>query len=255
MSVLFEAENLTLHYDKQPVLWDLSLKVMPGRLVGIVGPNGAGKSSLLKSALGIVKPISGRALFWGKPAHLVREKIAYIPQKGSIDWDFPITAFEVVLMGRYGKMGFFKRPRRADILAAKEALEKVGMSAYADRQISQLSGGQQQRLFLARALAQNAEVYLMDEPFQCVDITTEKAMIKLLRELKSSGKSIFIVHHDVTTLRDYFDEVILLNTSLIAHGPVEDVLTEENMERTYQKSHCLFVEAKELSTKKTKGLI
>jgi len=255
MSVIFEAENLTLHYDKQPVLWDLSLKVMPGKLVGIVGPNGAGKSSLLKSALGIVKPISGRALFWGKQADQVREKIAYIPQKGSIDWDFPITAFEVVLMGRYAQMGFFKRPRRADILATKEALEKVGMSAFADRQISELSGGQQQRLFLARALAQNAEVYLMDEPFQCVDITTEKAMIEILRALRSAGKSILIVHHDLSTLSEYFDEVILLNTSLIAHGPVDSVLTEENMERTYQKSHCLFVEAKELSSKKTKGLV
>ncbi len=254
MKEIFEIENLTLSYDKTCVLWDVNIKMDSSQLVGIIGPNGAGKSTFLKAVLGIVKPISGTIRLWGQSIEAVRKKIAYVPQKESIDWDFPITAYEVVLMGRYHRMGFLKKPRNSDKMAAMEALDRVGMKAFAKRQIAELSGGQQQRLFLARALVQDAEMYFMDEPFQCVDISTEKTIMDLLRELKKAGKTIFVVHHDISTLREYFDSLILFNTSLIAYGPTTDVLTKQNIKKAFSKAHVVFDETTELSSKKIKGL-
>lgn len=248
-----EAESLSVSYGKNPILWDLSLQVPRGLLVGIVGPNGAGKSTFLKAALGLVKPFSGKIDLLGHPVKEVQGKIAYVPQRESVDWDFPITAEEVVLMGRYGRLGLFGRPRRADREAARSALEQVGMSAFAHCQISQLSGGQQQRLFIARALVQNAELLLLDEPFVGVDLTTEKEIIALLKKLKEKGKSIFVVHHDLPTVEEYFDWVLILHTRLIASGPVADVFTRENLSRAFGRSYSLFDEAAALCTKSQAG--
>lgn len=251
---VLRASELTVSYDKTPVLWDISFEAPPAQMIGIIGPNGAGKSTLLKAALGIIKPLSGNIQFWGVPLKEVLGRISYIPQKESVDWDFPITAFEVVLMGRYGKMGYFRRPRRADKSAALDALETVGLSSFADRQISQLSGGQQQRLFLARALVQDADVYLMDEPFQGIDMATEKMLIDIMRKLIARGKTVFVVHHDLTTLRNYFDSLIMLNNRLVAFGKTADVLTPKNILLTFGKSDALFEEAQQLSLEQFKGL-
>lgn len=249
-------EDLNVNYGKTPVLWDVSFRIPKGVLVGIIGPNGAGKSTLLKSVLRLVQPVSGRIDLLGETSFSkVRERVAYVPQRGSVDWDFPITAFEVVLMGRYGGLGLFKRPRKADKEAALQALDRVGMLPFADRQIGQLSGGQQQRLFIARALVQNAELLLLDEPFAGVDLTTEKSMIDLLKKLKESGKTVFVVHHDLPTVEEYFDWVILLNTRLVAAGPVEEVFTKENLSYAFGKNQALFDEAATLSAKSLSGIL
>ena len=255
MDSIFTAEELNVNYEKTPVLWDLSFSIPKGLLVGIIGPNGAGKSTLLKAALGLVKPTSGKIEFFGSPLESVRQRIAYVPQRESVDWDFPITALQVVLMGRYGRLGWFGRPRKADREAARKALELVGMGDYAERQISQLSGGQQQRLFLARAFVQNPDIFLMDEPFAGVDLTTEKEIIELLKKQKELGKTIFIVHHDLPTVQTYFDWVILLNTRLIASGPTKEVFTGENLSRAFGKMPTLFDEAASLSVKKISGYL
>ena len=235
MTTLYPVEvtDLTVAYQEKPVLWDVDLHVPEGTLMAIVGPNGAGKTTLIKSILGLIEPAAGNVTIYGKAYDEQRHLVGYVPQRGSVDWDFPTSVLDVVMMGRYGKLGWFKRPGKKDRQLAIEALEKVGMEAYADRQISQLSGGQQQRTFLARALVQDAQIYFMDEPFQGVDATTERAIITLLKELRAQNKTVIVVHHDLQTVPEYFDWVTLLNVRAIAHGPVDDVFTEENLRLAY----------------------
>ncbi len=228
-----EVADLTVAYADRPVLWDVDLEVAPGVLMAIVGPNGAGKTTLIRAVLGLVTPAAGSALVYGRPYAEQRRLVGYVPQRGSVDWDFPTSVLDVVLMGRYGRLGWVRRPGAADRAAAREALEHVGLTELEGRQISQLSGGQQQRVFLARALVQDAEVYFMDEPFQGVDATTEKAIVQLLRELRQRGKTVVAVHHDLQTVPEYFDQVTLLNVRRIASGLVDEVFTEENLRRTY----------------------
>jgi len=233
MNPAIAVTDMTVAYGEKPVLWDVDLEVRKGVLMAIVGPNGAGKTTLIRAVLGLVEPAAGQALVHGKPYASQRRLVAYVPQRGSVDWDFPTSVLDVVLMGRYGRIGWVRRPGKVDREAAVEALEQVGMLELAGRQISQLSGGQQQRVFLARALVQHAEVYFMDEPFQGVDATTEKAIVELLRSLREQGKTVVAVHHDLQTVPEYFDEVTLLNVRRIASGPVDEVFTEENLRRTY----------------------
>jgi len=215
------------------VLRNVSFQVKEGELIGIIGPNGAGKSTMMKAALGLIPSISGEVLVYGKSYKEQRKLIGYVPQRESVDWDFPTNALDVVLMGTYGRLGWFGRPRAKDKALALECLEKVGMAEFADRQISQLSGGQQQRVFLARALAQNAKLYFMDEPFAGVDAATEKAIITLLQELKKQGKTVIVVHHDLATVEQYFDSVLLLNVELQAFGPTSETFTQEKLQLTY----------------------
>lgn len=233
-----EVEDLTVAYDSKPVLWDIDLKIPKGQLVAVVGPNGAGKTTLIKAMLGLIKPVTGMVRFLDgtSPIGTLKNQIGYVPQSGSVDWDFPATVQDVVLMGCYGKLGWIRRPRKADIELTKQTLQKVGMQDYASRQISQLSGGQQQRVFLARALAQEAEVYFMDEPFKGVDAQTERAIVSLLKELKNQGKTVVVVHHDLQTVLDYFDWVTLINLRVVANGPVKMVFHEENLKKTYHSS-------------------
>ena len=228
-----EVTDLTVAYHEQPVLWDVDLDVPQGVLMAIVGPNGAGKSTLIKAILGLVQPAAGQVRIYGKPYAEQRSLVGYVPQRGSVDWDFPTNALDVVTMGLYRKLGWIQRPGKAEHRLALEGLAKVGMADFADRQISQLSGGQQQRVFLARALVQDAQIYFMDEPFAGVDATTERAIIALLRELRAAGKTVVVVHHDLQTVPEYFDWVTLLNVRRIASGPVAEVFTEENLRRTY----------------------
>jgi manganese/zinc/iron transport system ATP- binding protein len=228
-----EVADLTVAYGEKPVLWDVDLEVPSGVLMAVVGPNGAGKTTLIRAVLGLVTPAAGSALVLGRPYAEARRRVGYVPQRGSVDWDFPTDVLDVVLMGTYGRLGWVRRPGRRERGEALAALEQVGMERFADRQISQLSGGQQQRVFLARALVQNAEVYFMDEPFQGVDATTERAIVEILRELRARGKTIVAVHHDLQTVPEYFDQVALLNVRRIASGPVGEVFTEENLRRTY----------------------
>jgi manganese/zinc/iron transport system ATP- binding protein len=228
-----EVTDLTVAYGEKPVLWDVDVQAPAGTLMAIVGPNGAGKTTLIKAVLGLVTPAAGQVLIYGKPYREQRRLVGYVPQRGSVDWDFPTSVLDVVMMGRYGALGWFKRPGRRERELALEALEKVGMQDYAHRQISQLSGGQQQRTFLARALVQDAQVYLMDEPFQGVDATTERAIVTLLKDLRAAGKTVCVVHHDLQTVPEYFDWVTLLNVRRIASGPVAEVFTEENLRLTY----------------------
>jgi manganese/zinc/iron transport system ATP- binding protein len=228
-----EVTELTVAYGDKPVLWDVDVSVPAGTLMAIVGPNGAGKTTLIKAILGLIAPAAGQVLIYGKSYREQRHLVGYVPQRGSVDWDFPTSVLDVVMMGRYGALGWFKRPGARERSQALEALAKVGMSDYADRQISQLSGGQQQRTFLARALVQDAQVYFMDEPFQGVDATTERAIVTLLKDLRAAGKTVCVVHHDLQTVPEYFDWVTLLNVRRIASGPVDDVFTEENLRLTY----------------------
>mgnify|MGYP006277917687 CR=1 FL=1 len=228
-----EVDDLTVAYRYKPVLWDIDLKIPHGILMGIVGPNGAGKTTLIKSILGLVQPVAGSVKIFGKPYKKARSKVAYVPQKGSVDWDFPTNVLDVVLMGSYGKLGWIKRPGRQEKKEALESLEKVGMLEFRHRQISELSGGQQQRVFLARALLEKAEIYFMDEPFQGVDATTEKAIIKLLKELGSQGKTVIVVHHDLQSVPEYFDWVTFLNVKKVAAGPVKDIFNDDNLTKTY----------------------
>jgi manganese/zinc/iron transport system ATP- binding protein len=230
-----QVSNLTVTYNNVPVLWQVSANIKEGVLLAIVGPNGAGKTTLLKSLLGLIKPAAGVISFFGSSYDKQRHRIAYVPQRASVDWDFPINALEVVLMGRYGQMGLMRRPKAADFDAAYYALEQVDMLALADRHISELSGGQQQRIFLARALVQQADIYLMDEPFTGIDIITEQAIISLLSHLRAQGKTIIAVHHDLQTVQDYFDWLWVLNIRSIACGPVPEVLLKEHITMAYGK--------------------
>lgn len=228
-----EVRGLTVAYREKPVLLDIDLCVPTGVLMAIVGPNGAGKTTLIKSVLGLVEPAAGSILVQGKPFGKNRSRIAYVPQRGSVDWDFPTNVLDVVEMGTYGQLGWFRRPGYAERECARKALEEVGMASFSDRQISQLSGGQQQRVFLARALVQDADIFLMDEPFQGVDATTERTIVDLLRTLQKLGKTVLVVHHDLLTVQEYFDQILLLNVRQVAAGPVEEVLTEEHLRATY----------------------
>jgi manganese/zinc/iron transport system ATP- binding protein len=225
--------DLTVAYQDRPVLWDIDLDVPAGKLMAVLGPNGAGKTTMIKAILGLVPTAAGSVEIFGRPYATQRHRVGYVPQRGSVDWDFPTTVLDVVLMGRYGALGWFKRPGRRERDQAMVALEKVGMSEFARRQISQLSGGQQQRVFLARALVQEADVYFMDEPFQGVDARTERAIIDLLKELRAQGRTVIVVHHDLQTVREYFDWITLLNVRRIASGPVNAVFSEENLRLAY----------------------
>jgi manganese/zinc/iron transport system ATP- binding protein len=225
--------GLTVAYDRRPVLWDVAWDAPARGLVAVVGPNGAGKSTFVKAVLGLVPTVTGEVTVFGRDVRRQRRAVGYVPQRESVDWDFPVSAVEVVAMGRYGRIGWFRPVGRADREAAREALDRVGMSAFADRQIGQLSGGQQQRVFLARALAQDARVYLMDEPFAGVDAATEHAILTVLRDLDRAGRTVICVHHDLGTVRGWFDHVLMLNTRLVAAGPVETTLTDETLKATY----------------------
>ena len=226
--------DLTVAYEDKPVLWDIDLDIKKGVLMAVVGPNGAGKSTLIKAMLNLIKPLSGSVSFCGNSYKKQRSKIAYVPQRGSVDWDFPTTALDVVEMGRYGKIGWIKRVGKADRKIAADAIKKVGMEGFEKRQISQLSGGQQQRIFLARALVQDAEIYFMDEPFQGVDAKTEKSIINILKKLRDVGKTVIVVHHDLQTVEEYFDYITFINVAVISTGKVKDIFNRENIEKTYK---------------------
>jgi manganese/zinc/iron transport system ATP- binding protein len=228
-----QVTDVTVAYHEKPVLWDVDLDVPEGVLMAIVGPNGAGKTTLIKTILGLIKPAAGQVRVYGRPYEEQRRLVGYVPQRGSVDWDFPTNALDVVTMGLYGRLGWLRRPGPRERALALDALAEVGMADYATRQISQLSGGQQQRVFLARALVQDARVYFMDEPFAGVDATTERAIVQLLRELRAAGKTVVVVHHDLQTVPEYFDWVTLINVRRIASGPVHEAFTEENLRRAY----------------------
>lgn len=228
-----EVHDLTVAYTKRPVLYGIDLEIPKGSIVGVVGPNGAGKSTLIRAIMGLLPVSSGWIKVFGKPFKHAVTRVGYVPQRESVDWDFPVNALDVVLMGRYGRLGPFKKPSKADKEIAMNCLEKVKMDSYAKRQISNLSGGQQQRVFLARALAQESDLYLMDEPFVGVDATTESAIIEILRELQAQGKTLIVVHHDLTTAPEYFDRILLLNMRVVAYGKTEDVFTFENLQNAY----------------------
>ena len=225
--------DLTVAYRDTPVLWDVDLDVPAGTLTAIIGPNGAGKSTLIKAAMGLVPSVAGSVEIFGRPYDQQRRLVGYVPQRGSVDWDFPTNALDVVMMGTYGRLGWIRRPGKVEREMAMRCLEQLGMADFANRQISQLSGGQQQRVFLARALAQDAQLYFMDEPFVGVDATTERAIVDLLRELRARGKTVVCVHHDLETAPDYFDWLVLLNVRLIAAGPFRETFTPENLAKTY----------------------
>jgi len=226
-------EDLTVAYRDKPVLWDVDVEVPTGVLMAIVGPNGAGKTTLIKAVMDLIRPIAGYIRILGKAYSENRDLVGYVPQRNSVDWDFPTTVLDVGMMGTYGILGWLRRPGRAQRDQAFAALEMVGMGTFANRQISQLSGGQQQRVFLARALVQQAEVYFMDEPFQGVDATTERAIVTLLQNLREAGKTVVVVHHDLQTVSEYFDWVTLLNVRCIASGPVDKVFTDKNLRLAY----------------------
>ncbi|QOI99783.1 MAG: metal ABC transporter ATP-binding protein [Phycisphaeraceae bacterium] len=246
--------DVTVAYRHKPVLWDVDFDAPPGAMIAIVGPNGAGKSTLLKAALGLVPLASGGVAFWGKPFAKVRRRVAYVPQRESVDWEFPVSVLDVAAMGRYGRLGWFRRVGRADRDAAMACLERVGMDGYAGRQIAELSGGQQQRVFIARALAQEADLYLMDEPLAGVDAATERTIIGVLGGLRSAGKTIVAVHHDLQTVPEYFDHALLINTRVIAAGPVAGVFTKPNLHATYGGRLTLMDEAAQELARTMEGL-
>jgi manganese/zinc/iron transport system ATP- binding protein len=230
---ILEIHDLTVSYDQNPVLWNVDLSLPAGKLVGILGPNGAGKSTLIKAVMGLITPTSGYVKVFDKPMNDVRSRISYVPQRESVDWNFPASVLDVVMMGTYGKLGLFRRPGKREKDLAMVCLEQVGMSGFVGRQISELSGGQQQRVFIARALAQEADLYLMDEPFAGVDMATETAIFQLLQEMTGSGKTVIVVHHDIHSAMNFFDWVIMLNLHLVASGPKEIVMNEEMLRKTY----------------------
>ncbi|WP_231962973.1 metal ABC transporter ATP-binding protein [Symmachiella macrocystis] len=228
-----EVRDLTVSYDRKAVLWNVNLDVEAGRIVGIVGPNGAGKTTLIKAIMGLLPQQAGTVLINGGPLQKQPGAIGYVPQRESVDWDFPVTVHDVVMMGTYGRLGLFRRPGRRQRELCEQCLQQVQMLPFAHRQIANLSGGQQQRVFLARALAQEAMIYLMDEPFAGVDAVTESAIIDLLRKLRDNGRTILVIHHDLQTATEYFDEILLLNRRVVAYGPTKDVFTTENLRATY----------------------
>lgn len=253
-SIALSVDDLTVAYHRKPVIWDVAVDLPAGSLIGVVGPNGAGKSTLLKAIMNLVPRASGRVEVFGKPYLANRHRVGYVPQRESVDWDFPVDALDVVTMGLYSKIGWCLPVRRKHREAGMESLRRVGIADLARRQISQLSGGQQQRTFLARALVQDADLYLMDEPFAAVDASTEKAIVELLRELKSRGKTVVVIHHDLQTVPEYFDYAVLLNMRVVAHGPIEDVFTSENLQKTYGGRLTLLDEVGEAMRRRERSL-
>jgi manganese/zinc/iron transport system ATP- binding protein len=233
MLPVLDIHDVTVAYHRKPVLWDVDLVIRQPQLAAIVGPNGAGKSTLIKAVLGLVPMASGRVEAFGEPVSAHRSRIGYVPQRESVDWDFPVSVLDVVLMGTYGQLGWFRRPGEPQRTLARQCLAKVGLEHLAHQQIGQLSGGQQQRVFLARALAQQADLYFMDEPMAGVDAATERMIFEVLRELRDQGKTIVAVHHDLRTVPQYFDFVVLLNVRLVAAGPTETTFTPANLRKTY----------------------
>lgn len=246
--------DLTVAYHRKPVIWDVSFDLPAGQLIGIVGPNGAGKSTLLKAAMDLIPRASGRVRVFGDTYRANRHRIGYVPQRESVDWQFPVSALDVVAMGLYDKIGWCRPVRKKHREQARAALEIVGIGELADRQISQLSGGQQQRTFLARALVQDADLYLMDEPFAAVDAATERAIVDILRDLKTRGKTAAVIHHDLQTVPDYFDYVVLLNMRVVAHGPVAETFTSENLQKTYGGRLTLLDEVTEAMRRRESSL-
>lgn len=239
---VLEVHDLTVSYDRKPVLWGIDFTLPAGVLAGIVGPNGAGKSTLLKAIMGLIGTGSGYVRFFDTPLAQARGRVSYVPQRESVDWDFPASVLDVVLMGRYGKVGLLKWLRKSDKEIALECLRQVGLEDFKDRQIGQLSGGQQQRVFIARALAQKADIYLMDEPFAGVDAATEAAIFELLLQIRAEGKTVVIVHHDLHSVRKYFDWCLLLNMRLVASGPTTEVLTDTLLQEAYGGKLTLLTE-------------
>lgn len=225
--------GLSVSYEKKIVLSNIYLDIAPGQVYGVIGPNGAGKSTLFKAILGLIEVNAGRILIEGKPIEEMRKNVVYVPQKDDVDWNFPATVFDIVLMGRYPHVKLFQRLKKSDRAAAHEAMREIGIENLKDRQIGELSGGQQQRVFLARALCQGADIFLLDEPFVGVDVTTEEKIISILKKLAAEGKTLLVVHHDLSTVPSYFDKVILLNQRLIASGDTESTFTEENISKAY----------------------
>ena len=237
-----DVRDLTVSYGPVPALLDISVSIPPGQLVGVIGPNGSGKSTLIKSILGFVKPDVGEVRLFGEPADKAKGRVAYVPQRGSVDWDFPITVREVALMGRYGKVPWWRDLSRKDREIVDESLEMVRMSEFKNRQIGQLSGGQQQRVFMARAMAQGADILLLDEPFAGVDAATERAILDVLERTKAAGRTLMVVHHDLATAAEYFDTLILLKQRLFAYGPPAAVLDQELLSQVYEGKLRIFAD-------------
>jgi len=249
MSIALETHDLTVTYHKRPVLYGVDIAVPEGKLVGVIGPNGAGKSTFIKSIMGVVKPSGGWVKVFDQPLKKSIKRVGYVPQRESVDWDFPVTVMDVALMGTYGNLGLFRRAGKKERIIASEALDKVGMLPYASRQIGNLSGGQQQRVFLARALAQDSDLYLMDEPFAGVDAATEAAIIQLLQEMREKGKTVIVVHHDLQSAQEYFDMLMLLNMRILAFGDTKDVFTQELLHKTYGGRLTILSEIAETAAK------
>jgi len=233
MSSILDIHDVTVAYHRRPVLWDIDLTLTKSELVGVIGPNGAGKSTLIKAVLGLVPLISGTIRVFDQPVKKVRGRIGYFPQRTTVDWDFPVSVFDVVLMGTYGGLGWFRRPGAKERRLAWECIDRVGLKEFAQQQIGQLSGGQQQRTFLARALAQQSDLYFMDEPMAGVDAATERVIFSVLQELRNQGKTVVVVHHDLRTVPEYFDQLVLLNMRVVANGPTRQVFNSENLRKTY----------------------
>ncbi|MGB1127767.1 MAG: metal ABC transporter ATP-binding protein [Opitutales bacterium] len=244
-SLPLSVRDLTVAYHRKPVVWDIDLSIPEGKLVAVVGPNGAGKSTLLKACLELIPRASGEVTFFGQKYAKQRKRVGYVPQRESVDWDFPVSVLDVVAMGTYGELGWFRRVNKRSKALAMQALDRVDLAEYADRQISQLSGGQQQRTFLARALVQDADIYFMDEPFAAVDAATERAIVQLLKDLQGRGKTCLVVHHDLATVPQYFDWTVLLNMRVVASGPTAEVFNQENLRNTYGGKLSLLSEAAE----------
>lgn len=233
MADTVSVKNLHVSYHGKEVVSDVSFEFKTHKLIGVIGPNGAGKSTLMKAALGLIPRDKGEVTFGGESVDRIRKNIAYVPQRSDIDWDFPITVIDTVLIGRYPKLGLFRRPKKADKEFAYKCLKQVNMEEFASRQIAELSGGQQQRVFLARALAQEADYFFLDEPFVGIDIASEKTIITILKKLRDQGKTVFVIHHDLTKITSYFDELVLINKELIGAGPVQEVIKPEVMTKAY----------------------
>ncbi|WP_100398322.1 metal ABC transporter ATP-binding protein [Bacillus sp. FJAT-44742] len=244
MSETVKVENISVYYDHHPAIQNISFSSEKGILTGVIGPNGAGKSTLMKALLGLEKTTGGNIEVLGEKVEKVRKKLAYVPQRSDIDWDFPVLVEDVVLMGRYAHLPWYKKIGKNEKKKAREALEKVGMESYSKRQIGELSGGQQQRVFIARALVQDAEIFFLDEPFVGIDVKSEEIIINLLRNLKGNGKTIFVIHHDLSKVESYFDNLLLINQKLIAYGPSQEVYDPERLSEAYKGSLHLFSDEK-----------
>ncbi|WP_462419808.1 metal ABC transporter ATP-binding protein [Salinicoccus sp. Marseille-QA3877] len=232
---IIKIKDLIVAYDEKPAIWHLNMTLQENSITAIVGPNGAGKSTLIKSIMQLIKPVSGEIHINGSKSKKALKNIAYVPQKGEVNWEFPTTVLDVVLMGRYVHKGWVKRPDKEDHKIAMSALREMKMEAFRNRQISELSGGQRQRVFLARAICQDADIYIMDEPLQGIDITTEKLIIKTIKSLQEQGKTFLVVHHNLDTVKEYFDHVVIMNKTIVASGKISEVWTSENIDKAYNE--------------------